>query len=219
MSRLVHGVGINDADYSVTSYIFFKGSNGKRGQQRVWTCPYYATWTGVIERCYSKSWLKKKPSYIGATACEEWKRFSNFRKWMREQDFSGKQLDKDILIVGNKIYSPNTCIFVRSEVNNLFISGPVGNYLRGVINHGNKFRAQCWVGGEQLRANGFNTQMAAHNAWKKMKIESINFVLSNNELCEKLISALNERILILKHSIANNTIINSLQEEYQYAYK
>ena len=33
----------------------------------------------------------------------------------------GWQLDKDILIKGNKIYSPDTCCFVPSEINNLFV--------------------------------------------------------------------------------------------------
>jgi len=36
---------------------------------------------------------------------------------MERQDWEGKHLDKDILIPGNKIYSPDRCIFVSSLIN------------------------------------------------------------------------------------------------------
>lgn len=94
---LVYGVGRNDAEYSTKK------------------CLYYRKWKGMIARCYS-SRLKYK-MYEDVWVCEEWHSFMNFRKWMETQDWEGKCLDKDLLVIGNKVYSPETCIFVSSAVN------------------------------------------------------------------------------------------------------
>ena len=110
MRKLVCGVGINDADYVVQPTV-----NGKRIH-----CKFYQTWHSMIRRCYSETYLIRQPTYIGCTVCEEWKSFMNFRKWMLVQDWKSKHLDKDVLVTGNKIYSPKTCMFVSVEINNIF---------------------------------------------------------------------------------------------------
>lgn len=106
--KKIAGVGVNDANYKTQRF-----ANGKL----VWRCPYYAVWTGMINRCYSQSLLKRNPSYIGVTVCEDWHLFSNFLDWMKIQDWKGKQLDKDIKSGPLKIYSPNTCCFVDAQRN------------------------------------------------------------------------------------------------------
>ena len=47
----------------------------------------------------------------------EWHNFQVFAKWFDENYMEGFQLDKDIKIEGNKIYSSGTCLFV-SPTNN-----------------------------------------------------------------------------------------------------
>jgi hypothetical protein len=37
-----------------------------------------------------------------------------------KQDWEGKELDKDILVPNNKVYSPDTCVFIDKKVNQLF---------------------------------------------------------------------------------------------------
>lgn len=49
-----------------------------------------------------------------------WKYLSNFKKWYDEHYVEGWHLDKDILMQGNKFYSPETCCFVPFEINVLF---------------------------------------------------------------------------------------------------
>lgn len=80
----------------------------------------YQCWHGMIARCYCKKFLKKRPSYEGCTVCEEWHNFQNFADWYYEnypKDGVSYELDKDIKLKGNRIYSPETCIFATRKEN------------------------------------------------------------------------------------------------------
>jgi len=78
-------------------------------------CPLYSTWAGLKDRTN-----KKVEGYEDCSICEDWRRYSNFRAWMVEQDWEDQEIDKDILIPGNRHYSPDTCAFVSRRMNNLF---------------------------------------------------------------------------------------------------
>lgn len=108
----VYGV----ADIGVGDYKIYE--NGK-------VLKRYTTWHAIAERCYSKKYKEKKNSYEGITMCEEWLNYQNFSKWYDENYYEVEgeriELDKDILVRGNKIYSPDTCIFVPSSINRAFI--------------------------------------------------------------------------------------------------
>ena len=171
-NRLVCGVGVNDADYNV--YLCEK-VDGK--SKILWACPYYRTWTSMLERCYSDKYHKRRPTYIGCTVCEEWLTFSNFRNWMVKQDWENNQLDKDLLDIGNKVYGPDSCVFVTQIVNSfLTASGnargeyPIGAYFN---KQKNKFNAQCCnpFTGKREYLGYFNDPDQAHLAWKKRKHE------------------------------------------------
>lgn len=114
---LIHGVGINDADYVVAR--FEPIGDVKEGQKRklAWRCPFYNRWKTMLKRCYDSNYHSERPSYVGCTVCEEWLTFSNFKRWMEQQDWEGKQLDKDMLVKGNKVYSPETCLFISGSIN------------------------------------------------------------------------------------------------------
>ena len=80
----------------------------------------YVRWTKMFGRCYSKNELKVHPTYTGCTVSKEWHNFQNFAEWFyRYYPKDGKKydLDKDIKVIGNKIYSKDTCIFVPHKIN------------------------------------------------------------------------------------------------------
>jgi len=105
MRKLVCGVGINDADYRVrVQKELPKSSSGKRNRETVFMCPFYKVWENMINRCYNPRHLVKRPTYIDCTVCEEWKIFSNFKAWMETQNYIDRQLDKDLIVKGNKVY-------------------------------------------------------------------------------------------------------------------
>ena len=85
-------------------------------------CPFYSAWTSMLHRCYDDSFKKRSQAYIGCTVCEDWLTFSNFKAWMEQQDWQGNELDKDLLVDGNKVYSPEACIFVSQLVNSFMAS-------------------------------------------------------------------------------------------------
>jgi hypothetical protein len=84
----------------------------------------YKTWHDMIRRCYDEKRQNTNPSYIDCTVCEEWHNFQNFGEWYDqnyyEVDGERMNLDKDILIKGNRIYSPETCVFVPARINVIF---------------------------------------------------------------------------------------------------
>lgn len=85
----------------------------------------YKVWYAMLQRCYRECY-DKKPTYLQCEVCDEWLCFENFEKWYDKNFYQIKNekmhLDKDILVQGNKMYSPDTCVFVPQKINVLFIS-------------------------------------------------------------------------------------------------
>lgn len=131
----------------------------------------------MLHRAYDSKAQVRRPNYVGCSVFDEWLTFSNFKLWMETQDWEGKQLDKDILVPGNKVYSPETCVFVTAVLN-VFLTlrgSDRGAYLVGVNWHkaSGKFVAQCSNPFTRKREylGLFHTEEAAHEAWRKRKHE------------------------------------------------
>ena len=141
----------------------------------------YVLWTGMLERCYSDTYKKKRPTYEGCEVSENFKHYSYFYEWCHKQigfgvDGNGNpfQLDKDLLIKGNKVYSENVCVFIPSEINSLLVKRTAsrGEHLIGVYWHkkGKAFRAQVNKNkGKPEHLGSFNTELEAFNAYKQAK--------------------------------------------------
>ena len=188
MAKLLCGVGLNDVDYKVNPII-----NGKHVM-----CPFYKAWQSMITRCYSKIYQAKKPSYIGCVVCDEWLTFSNFRGWMRSQDWQGMQLDKDILFAENKTYSPETCVFVSSMTNSFINENKAA---RGCTMIGVNFHSRDHV--YQARCSNpftkksdflgyFDDELSAHLAWKKRKLE-LAIIMAEKQSDKRVAEALVKR--------------------------
>lgn len=111
----------------------------------------YAHWQQMLKRCYDPYYLNKYPTYIDCYVCEKWHNFQNFAKWWEENVYNCNNekmvLDKDILIKGNKIYSPETCLIVPEKINLLFVNGKAvrGNTPIGTNFHkvSGKYQSYC----------------------------------------------------------------------------
>lgn len=179
---LVYGVGINDSEYMTSPVV-----DGKRI-----FCPFYVKWKSMLQRCYDPKELNRNPCYIDCYVCDEWLLFSNFKRWMKTQEWKGLSLDKDILKQGNKIYCPMYCFFISPAINTL-----IGNksYSKGGLPTGVTFRkdtgnyvAELCINGKTSYIGKFKTPELAHGAYKKEKYKHIFSVA--NEQKEPLRSAL-----------------------------
>ena len=149
-----------------------------------------------MSRCYGKN---KKACYEGCTVCEEWKNdFDSFYTWVQENyyEVEGEKmcLDKDILIKNNKTYSPDTCVFVPSYINNMMggiakknkknIKLPIG-----VIQVGNRYKVDV-----KGCINSYETVDEAFDAYKKHRegkiISVADSYIEENKIPYKLYEAL-----------------------------
>ena len=198
MNKLVWGVGVNDLGYRVHVREELPKNGGKRIRKSVFKCKYYAAWKEMVRRCYSKKFLESRPSYIGTSVCSEWLYAAAFKKWMEQQDWHGKCLDKDIIVPGSKLYSPDTCAFVLNATN-LFVTAndaSRGDYPVGVdlYKPTGKYRAKCGnhFTGKQEYLGLFSTPEEAHESWRKRKHELAQLVAAT-ESDPRVVEALKKR--------------------------
>lgn len=88
--------------------------------------PLYNRWWNMLNRCYNpKSSRYHLYGAKGVRVCEEWKYFPNYAEDISLKENYDKilsepdnwDIDKDILINGNKIYSNETTLIVEKEIN------------------------------------------------------------------------------------------------------
>ena len=204
ISKLVCGVGINDADYVVQRKETIGYVDGKRKQRLVWICPFYRVWKNMLERCYSVKFQNKKPTYRGCSVSEEWLTFSVFKNWMEKQDWQDTHLDKDLLFEGNKVYGPDTCVFVTQTVNSFTLDrgNDRGEWPIGVnLDRGrSKFKSQCSnpFTNKNEHLGRFTCEREAHRAWLNRKLE-LAYELAEIQTDPRVAEALINRYSNYKH--------------------
>ena len=183
--KLVYGVGVNDADYVVKVNETIGYVDGKQRVRLVWICPFYSKWVSMLQRGYSNKRKEKYPTYKDVTVHKDWHTFSNFRKWMEQQNWEGKQLDKDVLVLGNKEYSEDTCVFVLPKTN-FFITesnASRGEFPIGVYwgkNH-KRLVSKCSDGsGKRIHLGYHITVKSAFYAWLEKRRE-LSYIVAADE--------------------------------------
>lgn len=120
--RIVYGYGVSDIQ---------TGENGEHSRE-------YKTWRSMLRRCYAKNRSNISDNYLECSVSDDFKVFSNFKNWCVEQKGFGNigwELDKDLIVKGNTVYSKETCCFLPREINSVLItqkkrrgSLPIGVY-------------------------------------------------------------------------------------------
>ncbi|WKM80484.1 hypothetical protein [Salmonella phage SW16-7] len=155
----LYGVGVNDSKTALSSL-----QNGLTAYDR---------WSQMLRRCYGDP--GEYPTYSGCVVCDDWLLFSNYYSWFSKNYIPGFQVDKDLLIVGNKVYSPDTCLFVPNWLNSFIISckSKRGKYPVGVSKLGKKYVAHCNdpSDGKREYLGLHESPDKAHQCWLKRKLE------------------------------------------------
>ena len=168
MGKLVYGVGISEKGE-------FKRSEVVDGKWVV--TKEYRLWAHMLERCYSDECHHRQPTYARCAVSDNFKNFQWFAKWCQSQigfGMQGYQLDKDILVQGNNIYSEDTCVFVPRRINLLLTKSDAtrGIYPVGVAwkQANKKYVARCNDGsGKQKQLGYFLTPEDAFYNYKTVK--------------------------------------------------
>ena len=141
----------------------------------------YQTWSKMIQRCYGDVKNIRNRTYEDCYVSENFLNFSEFKKWCINQigvdsfDEKGKnfQLDKDILVKGNKVYSEDTCCFVPQEINTVLLTSkrirgdnPIGVFYH---NRDKKYVAKCKISNKTVHLGYYLTSTEAFIAYKKFK--------------------------------------------------
>ena len=158
---MIYGVGYNS-----------KGKYPTRIDGKDTKC--YCTWRNMLQRCYYSKYHEKESTYIDCEVAKEWLDYQVFAEWWHQNYYTieGEKmcLDKDILMKDNKVYSPDTCVFVSSKINSLFTkcNENRGNLPIGVAKNGNGYQTCCANGsGKNIPLGTFPT---VHEAFLMYKI-------------------------------------------------
>lgn len=149
----------------------------------------YIVWYNILQRCYSEYAPTNNPTYKDVTVCDEWLTFSNFYKWWKSNKVDGWHIDKDLLVAGNKIYSPDTCIYIPRELNNFANASEATRGLSKLIGanfhkRDSKFEGHVSDGsGKKIYLGRFDDAISAHNAWYSKKLE---LAQDYKELCDSI---------------------------------
>lgn len=183
--KLIYGVGINDKSTKASS-------GGKLIKE-------YMLWADMLRRCYSAQSLIYRPTYQHCSVSDNFKHYSYFYDWCQNQiGFNNDkwQLDKDILLKGNKIYTENLCVFIPQKINLCLTKANSmrGHLPIGVHLHSNgKYRAQCGnLDGTQKHLGLYSNPEDAFSAYKDYKIEVLHRLANiyKNQIDERVYLAL-----------------------------
>ena len=160
-------------------------TNISKSNKEIYHC--YSIWRKMFERCYTTNIrTNRQKTYEDCYVCEEWHNFQNFAEWYMNHKYKIQNeklcIDKDILVHGNKVYSPETCLLVPNRINSLFAKSYAirGDLPIGVTYYwydNSRYLASMKTDNRKTYQIGiFNNPMSAFEAYKKEKEKYIKEV-------------------------------------------
>ncbi len=184
---MVHGIGI----YSSGKYVARKSKSSMTKE--------YNLWSSMLCRCYNAQEQEDCPTYKGCSVSSEFLVFQNFAEWCNLQIGFGLnkyELDKDLLVKGNKSYNSETCVFLPQEINKFMLDSRKkrGLYPVGVSWHkaSKKFQARMSWDSKMKYIGIYNNSNDAHNAYKieKEKYAKLLAIKWKDQIDDRAIRAL-----------------------------
>lgn len=128
----------------------------------------YDLWYGMLQRC------KRGGAYENCVVCEEWKLYSNFKKWFDENYIEGYAMDKDLFSNGKKIYSPETCCFIPASLNTMLAIAKKRENGRPTCVYSSdtkseRYRTHFTYKNKRVHVGSYNTKEEAFNSYADVK--------------------------------------------------
>lgn len=142
-------------------------------------CPVYSRWANMIKRCYGSP--DRNKSYDDCSVRGDWHSLQEFGAWVTAQPLWGVErcdVDKDLLIMGNRVYSPDACLLVPARINYLLTRPSISKGLPvGVTSKGGLYEAKCREQDSKYRSLGaFSCPKDAFNVYRQHKLSVIRSV-------------------------------------------
>ena len=135
MTHIIKGAISNPFHPSICN-VGYIGNGRFKSMVNKKTTQEYEVWRNMLQRCYDEKTQERQPGYKMVKVCKDWHNFQNFAKFYEDNypkiNNLKLSLDKDLLQQGteNKIYSPETCVFLPQYVNN-FLTNKKSNNTSG----------------------------------------------------------------------------------------
>ena len=186
----IHGVG-------------FIGKGNYKSKVGGKTTEIYVCWVNMLNRCYCPKSQAKRPTYRGCSVSKEWHNFQNFAFWYEYQlkllnPYIKYQLDKDILLKGNKVYSKYLCNLVPHSINKILTYDKIsrGEHPVGVSysKRDKRFQAQININSKVTYLGSYNSPNEAFLVYKEAKEYNLYkqalICYKNNEISKEVYEAL-----------------------------
>lgn len=159
----------------------FLGVGSHRAKINYVPNPTHQTWHDMLKRVYTPKNEDAARVYAGTSVHPHWHNFQNFAPWYHDRidpfgsvDFTW-ELDKDLLVPGNRQYGPETCCLVPQHVNALFTDHAIarGNLPIGVHERNGYYRAKVNYLGKNIDLGTHSTIAEAQLAYWSAKFKAI----------------------------------------------
>ena len=200
MNPSVHGVGYFGIGDFVSRCETLDGSIGQ-------PAPVYRAWGSMMNRAYSQKYKTEKPTYANVSVCREWHNFQTFADWYCRQhgmnpEATDYHLDKDLLVKGNRVYSPETCCLIPAAINAVvhslihvdLDSDDTYGLPHGVQQDDEGFFVKVSMNGQAHYLHGFKSPQSASRAYKALRTVAIQDLIDQHTLCDRVVKAMSNTI-------------------------
>ena len=135
-------------------------------------------WKSMHNRCNNpNAEAYSRYGAVGVTICDEWNSFDSFFSWFKDNYIEGFALDKDFVVAGNKVYSPNTCVFIPTMLNSLLAhpeTPVVEEYKRGT------YTLRCYIACKYVVFKGLSEEdcLEQYHLTRQLQLEKLVFLMN-----------------------------------------
>lgn len=161
----------------------------------------YSAWRFLMIRLFCEKRLLINPTYRECTICKEWLNFQVFSEWFYSCESYGKgyEIDKDLLVQGNKHYSPETCVMLPQEINKALKTVQINSVVAGVRKRKNTkgYQVRVTEFGKRRHVGEFYTVEEASAAYVEAKeryIKNLALAWANRIEWKAFVALMNWRV-------------------------